>query len=755
MAFDAQTFRPRVGGTFSDTWYRVADTRPRLSPHVEIVPQQGRLGVRYVVEEAAGGSYFHLSESAYRFAALLDGRRTVEDAWNACNAQLGDEAPTQREVVDLLGQLQMQGFLLGDQPVAADLLAKRRQTFRTSKLRKRTGNYLFFHVPLINPEPILERTRHLFAPFFTRWGLVAWLLLVSSAGLVVLSNLDRAASGFNSVLSASNLLWLSLALIVVRAVHEAGHAVACKAVGARCVEIGVMLVGVVLPLPYCDATSAWKRPRTRDRAVVSLGGILFEGVLASAATFYWAYAEPGIGRTIAFNVMLISGVSSVVFNLNPLLRYDGYYLLTDLARSPNLAQRARAVWIFFIERFGFGVRAVQPPYVRGRDELWLLVAYHALAVPYRLLVLLAILLMISQQYFTIGLVLAAVFVVVWAVVPVTKFCWYLATSPKLRVHRLRAAGVTAGVLVPVVGFAALVPLPGAVFATGTVSPAERVALRLPVDGFVDRVHIRSGSEVRAGDVLLELRNPNLELDLASARAKLAYDEAVYDGALHNDPLGVERARLAVELSESLVSRLEAERDSLLVRAPADGVVSTPEALDMELGALVGRFGSRGDRVAWLHSGPRVVRTRVSDREYGRLVNAGSVSDREREDGVDGGHDAGGLAAAGARVTLRLRGDAGRVIEGRVVRQPPSGSIRLDDPALGAAAGGELLTRPDDPAVLLEPYFRVDVAAVDDAGFAANALTGRRARVRFSVPAEPLLPRAWRSVRRYLDGRVVG
>lgn len=724
-------FRQNAGATFNDTWYRVADTRPRLSPHVEIVPQRFREDVRYVVEDAAGGSYFHLTESAYVFAGLLDGRRSVQDAWDACNAQFGDDAPTQGEAIELLGQLQLQGFLLGDQPVAADLLAERRAMFRKSRIKKRTGNYLFLHIPVINPEPLLERAKHLFRPLFSWWGLVVWSVLVMAATVVVLSNLGRLGSEFNGVLAPSNLFWLWLGLIVVRAVHEAGHAVACKAVGARCVEIGIMLVAIVLPLPYCDATSAWKLPRARDRAVVSLGGILFEGVLAALAVFYWAFAEPGVGRTVAFNLMVVSGVSSVVFNLNPLLRYDGYYLLADLARSPNLAQRARSVWIYLIERFGFGVRSARAPYVRGKGEASLLITYQALAVPYRLLVLAAILGIVSEQYLTIGVVLAGVFLVIWVVVPVVKFLWYMGTSPKLLTTRLRAAGVVAAVALPLALIIGVVPMPAGGFATGTIRPAQVESIRVGAAGFIDRIDAFAGRRVEPGDVLVEMSNPALEADIAKARAALERERVAFDDAVSRDPVRESLARVAVEKAVKDLERLLDEERRLTVRATIGGVVAVPDGYGLDPQRLVGRFAQKGDRVAVVQGDGLVVRLSMDDREHARVFGRGRV--------VEG-------------AAIRVRGDAGRLVPAKVDLVDAVGTRRVDDEVLTAQAGGELLTDPSDARQLIKPHFRVDVVPVDGAPIGPS---GVRARVRFDLPPEPVLPRVVRAVRRYLDGRVAG
>lgn len=723
-------FRPHIGSTFADTWYRISGSRPRLSPHASITPHRARGETRYVVEEPAGGKFFHLTESAHHFAGFLDGRRSVHDAWESCNAQLGDDAPTQREIVDLLANLQLNGFLLGDQPIETDMLSERRAMFRKTQLRARTGNYLFYHIPLINPEPILERTAHLLRPLYTRVGAAIWAVLVLSAIGVVLANLGRMGSDLNSVLAPGNLFLLWLTLIVVRGVHESGHAMACKAVGARCTEIGLMLVAVILPLPYCDATSSWKLPERSKRVLVSLGGLLAEGVLASAAVFFWATSEPGPIRTISFNVMLVSGVSSVIFNMNPLLRYDGYYILSDVADAPNLAQRARSVWIYLVERFAFGVPASQPPHIRDGQELGLLVVYQALAFPYRLFVLSAIVMLVSTQYLTVGVMLAVLFICMWLVYPVLKALWYLGTSPKLVARRARAFGVSTALVVVLVTAFGIVPWPTAEFASGAIEPERREVVRPSEDGFVGRVLVSAGERVDEGDVLLVLESPALEADWAAARARLAGERARLDRAIAQDPVEALVAEASVEAARREVERLDARLESLIVRAPIVGVVSAPGGLSLDPRSLEGVYLERGSPLLELVSDRLVVRAQIPDHEHGRVF------------GADGGP---------RRTSVRVRGSAGNERAGSILRVVEAGNRSADQPALTALAGGSILLDPQDPEKFLHPHFRVDIEVEDMQG----VVPGVRAEVRFELDGEPPLSRVFRAARRYLDGRFAG
>ncbi|MEO0631081.1 MAG: PqqD family peptide modification chaperone, partial [Planctomycetota bacterium] len=520
---------------FSDLWFRVADTRPRVSPHARFIRQQQGTGVRYVIEDPASGSYYRMSEAARYFVGMLDGKRTADDAWRACLAQLGDESPTQRECLDLLAHLQMYGLLAGDQPLAPDMIAERQQRFRKNRRKKRTGNWLFYHIPLFNPEPILHPIRGILRAVWGWPGAIVFIALAAVALFELVTNLERVGSALNGVLAEGNLIWLGVAFLGIRVLHELGHASACKAMGGRCTEIGVMLIAMILPLPYCDASSSWRFPETWRRVLVALGGILIELALAAAATIVWAHSEPGALRTVAFNIMVVSGITTFIFNLNPLLRYDGYYILSDITGSPNLANRAKELWKHFVFLKLFGMVNSKPPPLRDAAEARFLMVFHALAFPYRISVVAAILLIILGQYLSLGIVLAVVFSFVWLVLPVVTCIWFLLTSPKLEGRRARAIGATLGILSPIAAAILIVPLPASARVPAVVDWAGLEPIRAETDGYLTTIHIAPGQTAQAGDPIFVFDNPRLVGDRDAAAALVRRAEALVDAAAAEQP----------------------------------------------------------------------------------------------------------------------------------------------------------------------------------------------------------------------------
>jgi putative peptide zinc metalloprotease protein len=736
MAGSAAKSRGRdIASTFSDMWYRVGPTMPRLSAHARVVRQHFGPSIAYVVEDPASGQFYRMSESAHFFLGMLDGRTTVEQAWEACNDQLGDAAPTQREVIDLLSRLQLFGLVLGESALDAELLEQRLTKAKRQRTQKRTGRWMFPHVPIVNPEPFLRRHEKLCRLLFSRTAGVLWVVLVATALVLVFANADRFGDELNTVaqLAPTTLATLGLIFIVLRIVHELGHAVACKAFGGRSTEIGVILIAYVMPLPYCDASSAWRFARIWPRVCVSLAGVFAESVLAAIAVFYWAFGGDPVWTSIAYQVMLVSGVSTLLFNLNPLLRYDGYYVLSDLTGTPNLAQRSREMLKHLILYYAFGVKGSRGPSLRSLGEGWLLAVYGLLATPYRVFIAIAILLVIASKYLTLGVALAVAMGVIWLLYPVLKTAGFLLSDPKLEGHRARAIGLTVAALAIVLGPIMLAPLPTPAYAFATIEPARMEGLRTLEGGTLAELLVDPGDAVEEGQVVARLENPGLHAELLATRARLAQAQTQYRAALKGPAAEQEEFRQAVRVLQERVARAERRAANLVVLAPVSGVVSPMS--DQTSADLRGRIGSwvpRGTALGMVVSqSDLLVRAMVPDRDHAFVFR---------------GQDAGEV-----RARVRLASAPGEVFDAGVVRMAPIGSKELTSLSLASQFGGGITTDPrsTDRSVALTPSFVVDLKLERATPAAAP---GVRASVRLEGPSRPLGVRWLRRASQFFEGR---
>lgn len=735
-----------ISKTFSELWYRVADFKPRLSTHLVVRRHTYRQQIWFVLGDPASTKYYRFNAAAYRFLGLLDGQRTVQEAWDVCNSQLGDDAPTQRDCLDLLAQLQMYGLLRNDLPVDIQRLRERIEQIREQRYKELTGNYLFWTLPLFNPEKFIARFANLASVVFGRWGLLTLGLLMLLAFRAIIPRWEELTSSLNSVIAVDNLLWLSLSFLVLKAIHELGHGFACKAYGGRVTEIGIMFM-IVLPIPYCDATTSWAFPNKWHRILVSSAGVMSELAIASVAAILWARTDAGFAHTLAYNVMFVASVGTVLFNINPLLRYDGYYILADLTEIPNLSARSNELLKWLTRRYLFGVKGEPCPPLHDRAEGAIMVTHAALAFPYRLLVMVSIVMFVAQKYFVFGLLLALFGIVMWLGTPVVKGLSYVLSEPSLQVVRVRAVSISFGLLLAVIVFVGFVPMPARVQCLGVVEPLERMTYRAPYEGFLERAPVVDGQRVNEAQPLFALFNPEMQQQLARAKAGVALEEMRRDSGIAESPAS---GQIAESLYNEAVKRLDAIQDAMAemsAAAPFAGFVIAPE-----LDARIGSFIEAGDTLLLLATlDDMVIRAYVDDREFAWLF----------PDGLDP------ETASAVRVSGRLFDHPDAVVEFDidVQRSGVTGARTLPFQSLGAnVEGGGISLDPTDSRgqrtltpqwlVTLRPRQRIVERGLSqpENPHAMSAMPGTRARIRFSRAPEPLIQQWIRHLRQLLSER---
>ena len=267
---------------YSNLWYRVQDLRPNLRTHTELHRHHYRGKIWYVLQDQANERYHRFTPRAYDFITLMDGRRTVEEIWTFSLETYGDEAPTQDQAIQLLGQLHAADVLLCDiTPDTAEVLERRARQKR-SKWFQQILSPLFWRFPLFDPERLLNRTLPYVRPLMTRWSFVVWLgVVMTGAALAVMHWTDLTADVTDRILSAHNLFLLWLIFPIFKLLHEFGHAYAVKGFGGEVHEMGCMLL-VLTPLPYVDASAASAFRSKRQRVAVGAAGIEMDGLLGAS-----------------------------------------------------------------------------------------------------------------------------------------------------------------------------------------------------------------------------------------------------------------------------------------------------------------------------------------------------------------------------------------------------------------------------------------------------------------------------------------
>ena len=713
--------------TFSESWHRVAGQRISLQPATRIRRQNFRGERWYIVENPFTNEFFRLTPEAYEFVIRLHPRRTVDEVWRECLERFPDKAPGQGAVLQLLGQLYFANLLQYEKGADAATLFERYRKRQQREWQSRLLNIMFMRFPLLDPDRFLVRTLPLLGKLLSPFGAVLWLVVVGAPAKVAAENWEALKQQGQSVLAPGNLPLLYTGLALIKAVHEFGHAYFTRKFGGEVHVMGIMLM-IFTPVPYVDATSSWSFRSRWRRVLVGLAGMIVELFFAAILTFIWANTGQGTLHSLAYNMMFVASVSTVVFNINPLLRFDGYYILGDLLEIPNLSQRATQMLKFLSERWLFGLKKVTSPARTRRETFWLTL-YGIGSGIYRVIVFGGILLVVADHFFLIGIVMAAACFISWITVPVFKFITYLASSPKLDRQRPRAIAVSAVIALLLLGLLQFVPFPSHFRAPGVLQARQWTQVVNEAAGEVAELVAPPGQPVRAGDPLVRFRSRELELEVAQARSAQAEVESRLRAVLPHDASNLKPLLAMLAAATNRVAKLQADALSLVVRARHDGLWIAPELKDG-----VGRWLARGTPLGLLVDPASFQFTATVRQEEAAELFTQTLP----------------------RAEIRLAGQAGEVVETGSWKVLPGGQRMLPSPALGWHGGGEIAVAQDDPqgTKAAEPFFEVRAEVSSAAATAASLSTlhGRSGKIRFDRKWEPVLPRCVRSLRQLLQKR---
>lgn len=647
---------------------------------------------------------------------MLDGERTIQEIWDTAGTLLDDDTLTQGEIIRLLGQLHSADVLSGDIPPDIDELAERGERLRNRKMVMSFMNPLAIRIPVIDPDRFVSAVFPLVRPLFSILGALVFLAVLGSG--IALAAINWSALTENvadRVLTTQNLAILVLCYCLIKAVHELGHAFAVKRWGGEVHEIGIMML-VFMPVPYVDASDSLRFHNKWHRALVGGAGILVEVFLASVAMIVWANAESGLVRAFAFNTMLIGGVSTLFFNGNPLLKFDGYYVMSDLIEIPNLAQRANKQIGYIIQRYAFGIRSAESPATAPGEATWF-VFYAIAAFIYRLFITVAIVLFVSSQFFSLGILLA-----VWAVtlmfgVPLAKHLWFLLASPTLRHQRGRAFAATAGFVLACAAILFAIPVPHSTMSEGVVVAEGSQIVHADADGTIVEMVASANDHVDQGTPILVLEDPLIDARVQLLNAHI--EELQSRMAVENVTNPAAMRIIREELRHAKGDRdLTLERKkNLVVRSVESGTLILDQPQNM-----IGAFVRKGDVMAFVTTfRDPLIRVLVTE-DRADLV-------RSETHGIE----------------VRFASEPSKALPAWVEREVPALTAELPSLALSTEGGGQIAVDPTAPdrRQALAKLLHLDVRISPDTPFRT---IGERVYIRFRHEDEPLAAQIYRSVR---------
>ena len=557
--------------------------RPRLRSGLRFEARTEDGAQVVIIEDTVRNKFFQIGELEFTLLSQLNGKRSLEAAVENWQRQWPHMELQASDAVLIVQWLAGTNLLAAGPEAQAARLSQSvaRQSYWKSLSR---WNLLCVKCKLFHPEPLLKLFEKPARLLFSPVGFAVWLLLVVTGLFSISGGWESVFSHTHEVLSNYRWLWLLVLWIGLKVIHEAGHALACKRYRVPVSDAGVLLI-LFAPLAYVDVTASWRLPSRWQRMVIAAAGMYFELAVAAIASIVWYFYPEGLVADICQQTILLASLTTLIVNANPLMRFDGYYLLADGLGIVNLYGKGSQWLSDYWQQRVWGLSPTASTLSGWR--LTVVALYGVGAFIWRVLLTLGILIVASTLFDGAGLILALVGGLFWFGVPIWRQAKQLVSKvsrqPGSRWVRARRPLIAASILLGLAAWLFVIPAPHCV--PGIVEYKDEVILRAGYDGFLQRVIVEDGQPVRAGDVLAELINPRLDVELASLESRIEASRLTI--RMLQSGADVAEAQAESENLRGLLEQLAekaAWRDGQQLVAPVDGVVIARH-LDHRLGTM--------------------------------------------------------------------------------------------------------------------------------------------------------------------------
>jgi putative peptide zinc metalloprotease protein len=709
----------------------LSQTRLKLRSDLLFIPQQYGDKTFYHVEAKTSSEYYRLGYEEYVFVSLLDGHTNFSEALAIASQTLKENAISQTQAMAVYSWLLDNGLAsFSDTDTATLGTTRAARKSGSAKSLWKNVNPLWLKIPLGRPEAALRFLTPAFRWMFSGLAAIPAVLLLIVAGLLLRSHWTQFVAASSSVISRDNWIWLLVAWISLKFFHELGHGVVCMRYGGHIREAGLVFA-MFAPLVYVDASASWAFRSRWQRMHTAIAGIYIELVIASIAILAWTQCDSVIVRHLLQNVIIMASVSTLLFNLNPLMRFDGYYVLSDLLQIPNLSRQANVAVKSLMQGVLFGSSG-NDPMVIGKQR-WILITFGVATFCWRMLMSLTILIAASVLFRGAGIALAAVGLAMWFGQPIWAMCQSAHRLWRQHPERMFRASLVSMLIFAFVT-ACLLGLPAPVMTTapGIVDFANGQIVRALTAGFVDEVHVGDGQEVSHGDLLVTLRNDDVESRLCDLLHQISQEELRLQIASHEHDSGainVAQGNL-VSLARQL-AECQKQSDGLKLRASRFGRV-----IGRDLETLHGTFAQAGME----------------------LLTIGITNEKEMQISIGQRELAASMALVGQ--PLRVRIGTHPMLQGILRQVNPGASRSIPHPTLAAANGGPLPVvesdsrdkpiSPSERLRLTEHRFTAIVTLPPEDATAFES--GERGIVSLGLSNGSLGAYLWRAAHDWIDGQ---
>lgn len=664
-----------------------------------------------VVEDPVRSKYFQIGTTEYEFIAALDGQRSNADVLTDLNAAGHTEITAEQAVT--ISQWLVQSNLIISETMDSTSRIKTQIDAANSNAWMNKINPISFKITLFNPNHLLSAAQPYFEWLFSKWFLMVWTVACAWAVTISISQWGELSAASKGVLSGTSWISLLLFWLLLKIVHEFSHGISCKRFGGEVPEAGVLFL-LFTPMAFVNVTSMWRFADRWQRIIVAAAGMYVELFISFVALIVWSKTT-GLTADIAYNVFLMASITTILFNANPLMRFDGYFILSDLVKIPNLYTKGTGWFGDRVKHLLLGTP--KTPNLFASHESRIVKSYGCLAFFWKISISIGLIIASSVMFKGVGLLLGALGVVLWFGIPLMKqYQVHFSADSRKPYNRGRTIFSVVMLIGVVVALFWILKGPATKSAPALVRFSNETLLRSAADGFVEQTLVHSGDRVIEGQPLLKLRNDDLTLELNSLSDEIEavkIQKRIYRQQKELTLASVESEKLA-GLKKQLAEKKQ-QAEGLTVRSPLTGFV-----FKRNLDHLKGSFVNRGDELL-------TVATK-STKEI--LV---SVDQRDFES-----------IQLNQNQPLRIVLPGIETFDSHIDRVDPRASNIPTHRILCVDAGGPLPLKPaprsshsdpDETMVLLSPRFDVLVSLNEESG--QRLRSGQRGRAFFTAPTQSL------------------
>jgi len=662
-------------------WPYIAQLRPSFRGHIHLYPQVYRGERWYVLHDQSSGVYLRFNEHAYALLGRLEGDLTLDEIFEYVKESPLDYPLSKEEIASLIGQLSAAELLKDALPLNAQDIFRQYKTQKQKKYQRILMNPFSIKISFFDPDRFLTKFSSLAKNLFTTTAMWLWLAVIFFAIVLGVTNFKEILYDIAKIeLSPIQIVIFWLIYPLIKIFHELGHGLAVKVFGGEVHEAGVNFL-LFMPIAYVDATASWGFRNKWRRMLVGAAGIMTELFIAALALFLYLLVEPSFIKELALNIILIATVSTLLFNGNPLLRYDGYFILEDLLEIPNLSTRSKKYYYYLIQKYVLKLENIYTPATAYGEEKWFLV-YGFLSPLYRLMILLGITIYLADSFLVVGLGLGIWIVVMQIVLPISKAVIFLANSKIVAPKRVRGVGLIFIIVITLLAMANF-PIATTSYIEGVVLPIHGSEVVAKTSGFVKSILVESGEELEKNQLIVKL----IDRELLTKQKELIAQ------------LNELKIELLYEQRHSIVKSQMVKNDIDTLKSELTLVAQKISQLDIyshlkgrfvlrDRRSLIDRFIRQGDVVGdIINREDLVIRALVSQARIGLLESYNTSAE------------------------FMLAGDMQTSYESKIIRQTPQATNHIPSQVLSFEGGGVLLTDSSatDEKKLLTPMFQIDLS----------------------------------------------